>query len=77
MSNNKNVQFAAGWLKTSKKDGSQYISGSANGKLQKVKLLLQDESGNVTPVDKFSVFFNTEKPSENAPDVRFVLFNND
>lgn len=72
MNKPKYTQFAVGWLKE-KKDGNQYISAKANGKLQKVKLLLQTEDGNTVPVDSFAVFFNSEKPSEKAPDVQFVF----
>ena len=65
-------QFAVGWLKD-KEDGTQYISASANGKLQKIKLIAQLEDGTSTPINSFAVFFNKEKANEKAPDVQFVF----
>lgn len=72
MSQSKSKQIGVGWLKETKA-GKQYISARANGKLQKIKLLAEMEDGSTVPVNSFAVLFNEEKPSENAPDVRFVF----
>jgi len=73
MQNNNNyVNFAVGWLKTSKA-GKQYISAAANGERQKVKLLVQLEDGSTVPVNSFFVSFADSKPSEKAPDVQFTF----
>lgn len=71
-SDNKYVNFAVGWLKTSKA-GKQYISGAANGERQKVKLLVQLEDGTQVAVNNFFVNFSESKPSEKAPDVQFTF----
>ena len=70
--NNKYVNFAVGWMKTSKA-GKQYISAAANGERQKVKLLVQLEDGTQVPVNSFFVSFAESKPSEKAPDVQFTF----
>lgn len=70
------TQFAVGWLKqyTDKKTGQdrEYISASANGNSQQVKLLVEDEQGNVHKVDSFAVYFNEEGKNPKAPHVTFV-----
>lgn len=70
--NNNYVNFAVGWMKTSKA-GKQYISGAANGERQKVKLLCQLEDGTQVPINSFFVSFAESKPSEKAPDAQFTF----
>ncbi len=64
----KYVTMASGWLKQGKK--GEYISAAVNNKM---KLTLELENGEVVPVTNFAVFFQDEKSSEKAPDVRFTL----
>lgn len=64
------TEFAVGWLKEGKK--GEYISSVANGERQTVKLLVEDENGNVVPLSNFAVFFNSGKKNPKAPDVSFV-----
>ncbi len=65
------LTFAAGWLKQGK--AGQYISASANGPKDKIKLFAQLEDGSTVPLNSFAVFFATEKSKETAPDARFVF----
>lgn len=74
MSNGKkynNHTIASGWLKDGK--NGQYISAAANGKGSKTKLQAVLEDGSIVNVDKFFVFFATEKENPNSPDARFVF----
>ena len=70
MSNGKKnyVTIASGWLKQGKK--GEYISAAVNNKL---KMTIQTEEGQTLAVTNFAVFFQDEKSSEKAPDVRFVF----
>lgn len=70
------IQFAVGWLKTYNdyKTGEpvEYISGSASGKQQSVKLMIEDENGKVHKIDSFAVFFNEANENPKAPQVTFT-----
>jgi len=68
MTNKKYVTIASGWLKNGKK--GEYISASVNNKL---KMSIETEDGQKLAVTNFAVFFQEEKTSEKAPDVRFVF----
>lgn len=78
MSSNKTtVEFAVGWLKA-RQNGEEYVSGipakgnPAKGKPQ-FKIILETEDGRQQVVESFAMFFNQNKQSEKAPDVRFVF----
>lgn len=71
MSTKQYHEIAVGWLKEGPR--GQYIS-AINGERQKLKLLVQDESGNVSTLNSFAVFFKDgEKKNPKAPDVSFVF----
>lgn len=64
--------FAVGWTKTHQSRGD-FLSCSANGKGQKVKLMAELENGETVMISSFAAFFNDDKPSDKAPDVQFVF----
>lgn len=72
----KRTQFAVGWLReyTDKKTGqpTEYISASAGGGKQPVKLMVEDEQGNLHKVESFAVYFNPDNSNKKAPHVTFV-----
>lgn len=76
MNNKKYYQIAVGWLKQGK-DGSEYVSASANGKSTKVKLLAQLENGQTVEVNSFAMFFNKNKKKDSHPDVQFSFTTED
>lgn len=77
---NKYNEFAVGWLKQSKNKG-EYVSAVASkgnpnapgGNNPKIKLLAEFEDGTQREITNFAMFFNENKKSEKAPDVRFVF----
>lgn len=68
MSQKKYDTIASGWLKQGKK--GEYISAAVNNKM---KMTIETEDGRTLTVTNFAVFFQEEKTSEKAPDVRFVV----
>lgn len=80
MSNSKMTEFAVGWLKATQK-GEEYVSGiPAKGNPAKgkptFKIIVEAEDGRQQVVESFAMFFNQNKQSEKAPDVRFVFTTN-
>lgn len=72
----KSLTFANGWVKTSKQ-GTEYISVSSNPEKSYpagIKLLAELPDGRTVQLNNFQMYWNTEKRSENSPDVRFSFF---
>lgn len=78
MGNVKFIEFSVGWLKQSEKKG-EYISANlakgnpAKGKPGVTKMTVELDNGETIDVSNFLVYFNDNKISEKAPDVQFVL----
>jgi uncharacterized protein (DUF736 family) len=68
----KYVNIGAGWLK-SKKDGSQFISGLFGDKKSGLKVLLQNEKGEIVELTNVAIFFNQQKKKDSHPDVNFTI----
>lgn len=85
----KYVKFGAGWLKTTKKEGKEFISASVKsknedhylnkdfktGKISKTKLFIQVDDQEPKQVESFSVFpTNADKERfPNSPDFEITL----
>ena len=70
-------EFSVGWLKKTQK-GEEYVScipakgNPAKGK-PGYKIVLETDDGRRQEVTSFAMFFNQNKQSEKAPDVRLVF----
>lgn len=65
------VNLGAGWMKKSKKDGSEFISLKVGD--QKVKVWVQEEGKEAVEVTSLALFQNTQKKQDNHPDFRLTL----
>ena len=74
----KYIEFSVGWLKQSKNKG-EYVSAIVakgnpkTGKPGVSKMTIEMDNGETLNVTGFAMFFNENKKSEKAPDVQFVI----
>lgn len=72
------LEIGVGWLKKNDK-GEEFISATTpksnpTYNKQGVTLVAKLDNGEEVEVTNFNMFFNENKKSEKAPDVRFVVF---
>lgn len=76
------TEIAVGWLKQSKNKG-EYVSAilakgnPKNGKPGVAKITVEMDNGETHEIKGFAMFFNESKKSEKAPDVQFVISENE
>jgi len=76
MQQRKTYKIGAGWIRTPKNGGPEFISGQAagNGMKDEVELFVKVKAtGEMIPVTNFAGFFEQEKTNPKAPDIRFIF----
>jgi uncharacterized protein (DUF736 family) len=67
-------QLGVGWVKQSKKDGSQFLSMVGGDKRNNIKLYAE-VNGERVEISNFLIFFNQDKEEgSKMPDVRMTMF---